>query len=90
MHLSALGEVVKNHLTAIESHYENVKIGNWVIMPNHVHLLVHIEERMNPFPTAAVNIPNIIGKFKAGVTRSIGGDKPLWQKSYHDHIIRSE
>ena len=42
------------------------------------------------YPTASADIPNIGGTFKAGVTRSIKNPKPLWQKSYHDHIIRSE
>ncbi len=62
------------------------------------------QERINPFPT--VDIPNIIGKFKAGVSRNVGialmrfanihttkkqSEKiTLWQKSYHDHIIRDE
>ena len=49
-------------------------------------------ERMNPFPTK-VDIPNIVGKYKAGVTRIVGNAfmrSEIWQKSYHDHIIRNE
>ena len=92
MHLSVLGKIVKTHILDLESHYENIKIDNWVIMPNHIHLLICIEERINPFPT--VNIPNIVGKLKASITRSVRQNaiysQPLWQKSYHDYIIRNE
>lgn len=45
------------------------------------------------------DISNIIGKFKAGVTRSVGNAfmhsenntaQPIWQSSFHDHIIRGK
>ena len=51
MQYSAIGEIAKTCLLDIESHYDNIKIVNWVIMPNHVHMLVQITERINPFPT---------------------------------------
>ena len=47
---------------------DGVKIDKYVIMPNHVHIIVR--------------------KIKSYVTKSAGFSP--WQKSYHDHIIRSE
>jgi hypothetical protein len=44
-------------------------------------------------------MPNIIGKYKAGVTRTVGNAfmrsdimarNEIWQKRYHDRIIRDE
>ena len=65
-------------------------------MPNHVHLLITLTERINPFPTAKCDIPNIVGKYKAAVTRAVGkafmpSEKTtLWQSSFNDRIIRNE
>ena len=91
---SQIGTVAKQQLLNIESHYSNVKLDNWVIMPNHIHLLIRIEERINPFPTNKCNIPNVVGKYKAAVTRAVGNafmhSKKIWQPSFYDHIIRNE
>ena len=59
-------------------------------------LIVTVTERINAFPTIKYDIPNIIGKFKASVTRNVGkalmpSEKPIiWQSSFYDHIIRGE
>ena len=91
---SPIGLIAKQCLLQIESHYDNVKIDNWVIMPNHIHLLISITERINPFPTMHHDIPNIIGKYKAAVTRCVGNafmhSGKLWQTSFYDHIVRSD
>ena len=85
MRLSAYGTIAKNEILNISKHYANVEIDVSTVMPNHVHMIVRITsvdrappaerinptERINPFPTN-VDIPNIIGKYKAGVTRLVG------------------
>ena len=90
---SPIGEIAKACLLEIERHYSNVKIDNWVIMPNHVHILFQITERINPSPIK-YDIPNVVGKYKAAVTRSVGNafmhSEKIWQSSYHDHIIRND
>ncbi len=93
--LSNTGKIVERELLNIESHYNNIKINKYVIMPNHIHLIIQITERINPFPTKKYDISNVIGKFKASVTRNVGNafmhsEKPIWQRSFHDHIIRDE
>jgi len=99
MRLNEWGKIAQNELCSIAEHYENVVVDKFVIMPNHVHMIISIRltERINPFPTV-VDVPNIVGKYKAGVTRIVGNAfmrseferKPIWQKSYHDHIIRNQ
>ena len=39
-------------------------------------------------PQAAPTIPRIINQFKGRVSKRAGAS--LWQKGFHDHIIRSE
>ena len=95
--LTEIGKIADTELKNVEKHYDNVIIDKYVIMPNHLHIIVRITERINPFPTGAKSdLSNIIGKFKAAVTRSVGkafmpsAVPRLWQRSFHDRIIRGE
>ena len=97
--LTPIGEIVDQEILKIESAYTNIHIDKYVIMPNHIHMIIRISEPegINPFPTMKkYDISNVIGKFKAGVTRSVGNafmhseKKSIWQSSFHDHIIRNK
>ena len=41
-------------------------------------------ERSRPLPT----LSTVVGLYKSGASRLAG--RPLWQKSFYDHIIRNE
>ena len=88
MHLSLLGQIVDSEIRAVEHHYPNVKVNKYVVMPNHVPYCG--TDKSVPY-----SIPNIVGKLKAASTRVarksnlLSSTAPLWQKSYHDHVIRS-
>ena len=56
-------------------------IDKYVIMPNHVHLIVLNDE-------SGVSISRKIQYFKSNVTRKIGHS--IWQREYYDHVIRCE
>lgn len=89
MEYSYIGEITLIHLRNIEKHFEGVKIDKYVIMPNHIHIIVVIgcngtSERSRPFTT----LSTVIGLFKSGVSREVG--YKIWQKSFHDHIIRNK
>ena len=95
MVLNFIGKIAKREIISAQHHHNNVIIKHFIIMPNHVHAIIEIypTERINPFPTA--DIPNIVGKYKASVTRNVGKafmrsvSNNIWQKSYHDHIIKN-
>ena len=92
--LNELGRIVRTELENIPAHFENIKIDKYVIMSNHIHCIVVIDcdsgaERSRPFPT----LSTIIGLYKSGVSKQIHMVHPdviIWQKSFHDHIIKSE
>jgi REP element-mobilizing transposase RayT len=42
MILSKLGYVAKNFLKKIPEHYPNTKIDSFIIMPNHIHLIINV------------------------------------------------
>ena len=56
MILSDIGETVKQCWLNIPSHFPNVKLHNFVVMPNHIHLLITITGAAhNNAPEAAYN-----------------------------------
>jgi len=40
--LNELGEIVKNNLTGIINYFKNIFLDRYVVMPNHVHLILEI------------------------------------------------
>jgi len=84
--LSGIGKIVEYEIAILSRTYEDVTIDQYVVMPNHVHMIVRISDsgRQNAAPT----VPRIIGQWKRTISMKIGFS--LWQKSYHDRIIRDE
>jgi len=86
--LSHQGEVVVDAIREINNHYPSVVVEKYVIMPNHIHLIMQIcadaDERAMLTPT----ISTVVQHLKGYVTRHLGAS--IWQKSFHDHIIRAE
>lgn len=85
--LSKFGTIIANEILNIENRYDNIKVLDYVIMPNHVHLIIKLDNCVH-------SIGQIIGSFKSISTlkcKQIGyTDEKLFQRNYYDHIIRNE
>ncbi len=94
MILSDYGKTVDRRIMEIQKTYEHIIIQNYVIMPNHVHLLVLLYSEGNALKekvsetVANSEIAKLISTFKRFVNREIGFN--IWQRSYHDHVVRNE
>lgn len=87
--LSPLGKAVEQAIRELPLHYPYASVEHFVVMPNHVHLLLTVsvaDGRILSAPTKSLS--TMIGQMKRAVSKAAG--KPIWQKSYHDHIVRSE
>ena len=82
MHLSSIGKIVDKYINNIPG------IHKYIIMPNHIHMIIIIENRAMRASPPTQSISSRIRSFKTMVTREIG--IPIFQRSFHDHIIRSE
>ena len=90
-----LGEVIE----AIESKFKSVSVDCSVVMPNHLHLLVGISVRLSDEQNSEA-VGDVVRWLKNSSVRRYGVgvreqgwipyDGRLWQKSYHDHIVRNE
>ena len=86
--LSKYGTVVEKAIRAIPIHYPAITVDHYVIMPNHIHMLLQIHTDDNGRAMLAPTISVVIQQFKGVVTKQIGHS--IWQKLFHDHIIRGE
>ena len=82
--LTHIGCVVENAIKEIESHYDGVFLRNYVIMPNHVHLLLSLRADLDE-RYKLPNISSVVGSFKSNVSKRI--NMKIWQKSFYDHVI---
>ncbi len=88
--LTHCGEIVEKYMQKMNSQYDNVCIDKYVIMPNHIHLILEVKNdgmSQAPSPTNAI-VPKFISLFKRYCNREYG--KNIFQRSFHDHIIRDE
>ena len=51
-------------------------------MPNHIHMILVTQKE------APISVSRVIKQYKEQITKQI--NESIWQKSYYDHIIRSE
>ena len=85
--LTPIGTVVEKYLRTIPG------IGEYVIMPNHVHMILHISASPQSGPMWAsaptkADIPGMIRSWKTLIGKELG--RSIWQRSYYDHIIRDQ
>ena len=85
--LSPYGKMVDNAIQSIPSAYPALSLESYVIMPNHIHLLVRVCADEYGRPLVAPTMSRVIKQLKGIVTKQAGGS--IWQKSFHDHIIRN-
>ena len=97
--LNNAGLMVFNKFEEISDFYPDIIIDKFIVMPNHLHaimLIQHAGTAQGPFPTLSEHIKRFktlttklyISSVKKGEYPPF--DKKIWQKSYHDHIIRNE
>ena len=77
--LSRCGEIADADLRALPQHFPGVQVLKYVIMPDHLHLILALDGQ-------SASVPQILASYKSGVSRKCG--RAVWQKSYYDHVIR--
>ena len=90
--LSNYGKIAKAELLELENRYDCVKIDKYVIMPDHIHVIVVMRNSSagaSPCPT----LSDVVCAFKSITTRKCNLMQPkqkIFQTSFYDHIIRNE
>ncbi|MBF0508269.1 MAG: transposase [Deltaproteobacteria bacterium] len=106
MRLSIMGCIVYKCWQEILVHFSNVVLDAVVIMPNHVHGIIVIDNDGVAYAVGATHasplrgprprsIGAIVGSFKSAAAKRINKHRstlgaPVWQRHYYEHIIRSD
>ncbi len=90
--LSSYGYILDKHILLMDKKYPHIKIDKYVIMPNHIHMIVSITDYKNGASETAAPYNNEIPKFISLLKRYCNKEygENIWQRSYHDHIIRDK
>ena len=88
---SKYGEIAREQLMLLGKRYPNVKVDRYVIMPNHIHMILILEETAGASPRPTVT--DVVCAYKSLTARACkktyGLDR-LFQTSFYDHVIRGQ
>lgn len=91
--LKTYGEITDKWINGLPCKYPDITVDRYVIMPNHIHLLLSIsKENRRGDPSSTV--VSAIGWLKYHATKEINeirnalGEK-VFQRSFYDHIVRN-
>ncbi len=92
--LNKYGLIVENKISWLISQYQYIEIHNYVIMPNHFHLILEIDStKVLDLDIKIKSLSSLMGALKTTSSNAIheAGFKDFaWHRSFHDHIIRNE
>ncbi|MBR7182111.1 MAG: transposase, partial [Clostridia bacterium] len=92
------GKIVDKYITQMSDFYEDMKVEQYVIMPNHIHFLFSVKKdgasRTSP-PTREGEVSRqhaaasrFVSTLKRFCNKEIG--QSIWQRHFYDHIIRTQ
>ena len=86
--LTPHGRIVRQSIEDIPRYYSGVSVDHFVIMPNHIHLLLQIHTDADGRSLIAPTISTVVRLMKGAVSKQAGFS--VWQKGFYDHVVRSQ
>ncbi len=89
--LKEFGKIAEEQLLGLEERFSSVRIENYVIMPNHIHAIIRLNETAGASPRPTLT--DIVCAFKSLTVlecKKIMNIKKLFQDSFYEHVIRNE
>jgi len=106
MTLNGWGKIVRDEWLRTESVRPNVKLDSFIIMPNHLHGIIHLAHvgatrrvaptgKEKPDGPKAGSLGSILGQFKSVTIKRIKAENrntgiSVWQRNYYERVIRDE
>lgn len=95
MQLTNIGMIAEKYWIEIPTHYSFIELDAFIIMPNHVHGILHFNVpkkahwETNKFGPQRNNLGVVIGSYKGSVKRYANKNNiPFqWKERYHERII---
>ena len=98
--LTKYGEIADKYMKQLNDFYHHLSVEKYVIMPNHIHLLLCVKKNKNetdngqsrmPVPTNVEKANNVCSQFISTFKRFCNKEygENIWQPRFNDHIIRN-
>jgi REP element-mobilizing transposase RayT len=89
--LTDIGLEIQKSIEYVSADTQTIEIPKYIIMPNHVHLIVVLKTVGHGSPT----LQSVVGRIKSYTAKrwsEMCGEKyqTFWQSRFHDRIIRNE
>ena len=85
------GQIAAKYIDQLSAFYKDLSVESYVIMPNHIHILLRVLEgpSRTPVPTLQNSVVSrFVSTFKRFCNKEYG--KNIWQARSYDHIIRDQ
>ena len=86
--LKPYGAITEKYILQIEKYNPNVILDNYVIMPDHVHLLISVIGDRETVKSKDSTLARIVRTLKTLVTKELGIS--IWQLDFYDVIAETE
>ena len=87
---SRIGELIEKTYFQLPERFPEFDLIHFSLLPNHLHFLAIKNEAGSG---KVKSLSDLVGAFKSLSDRAVRYEMPvikIWQKSFHDHIIRDE
>ena len=93
-----IGGIYQKYINQLNNFYNNISVIKYVIMPDHIHLLLSISsgQSRTPVPTRdnikSDNQNSTVAKFVSTFKRFCNKEygQNIWQSRSYDHVIRDQ
>ena len=90
--LKPCGKIAKEQIMLLEVGYRGVTVTDYVIMPDHIHMIIQLKKTVDP-SAPSPTLSDIICAFKSLTSRQCKqryGIEKMFQRSFAEHIVRDK
>ena len=87
------GKIIDKYINQLNEFYDNITSDQYVIMPNHIHILLRVLDNgaprtSPPTPRQTSIVSHFVSTLKRFCNKAYGNN--IWQRVFYNHVIRGK